>query len=166
MERRRFLPEQFFKYVAQPMSRDKVNLWVKVNNINAEKIELFFDFAHSLYYLIKNTYLGPDVINKEEDVKGHFDWCWTKTINNFSLEKIYFKAEGEHQVYFWNFFNESFYNPNNTDLNDRIEDFFNHLFLLHLSKTKSELDMLLEIYVILDKSLENSEVNYKKLDTP
>ena len=83
MERRRFLPEQFFKYVAQPLSRDKVNLWVKAHNINTEKIELFFDFADSLYNLIKNTYLGTDVINKEEDVKGHFDWCWTKTINNF-----------------------------------------------------------------------------------
>ena len=34
MERKRLLPEQFFKYVTQPVSREDMNLWVKVNNIH------------------------------------------------------------------------------------------------------------------------------------
>ena len=164
MEGKRLLPEEFFKYVAEPVSRDKVNLWVKINNINIEKNELFSDFIYSLYLLVKETYLGKEVTKKEEDIKGHFNWCWTKTINNFSLEKIYFNPTGEHKEYFWNFFYESFYINEATDKIKKIEEFFITLFLLHLQKTKSELDMLLEIYVLLDKNLQHKEVSSLKLD--
>tara|TARA_R100001163_G_C5059130_1_gene195781 strand:+ start:1750 stop:2229 length:480 start_codon:yes stop_codon:yes gene_type:complete len=151
-------PEQFLRYVTEHLSRDSVNLWVKVHNINHEKNELFSDFINSVYHLIKNTYLGDDVIKKEEDIKGHFNWCWTKTINNFTRENIFFDPVGKHKEYFWNLFKESFY----TDIenSEKLKKFFLHLFTLHINKTKSELDMLLEMYVLLDKSLEN-----KKLDT-
>lgn len=151
-------PEQFLRYVTEHLSRDKINLWVKVHNINHEKSELFSDFINSVYGLIKTTYLGGDVIKKEEDIKGHFDWCWTKTINNFTRENIFFEPSGDHREYFWNLFKESFY----TDIAnaEKLKNFFRHLFFLHTKKTKSELDMLLEMYVLLDRSLEN-----KKLDT-
>ena len=67
MERRRLLPEEFFNYITEPISSDEMNLWVKVNNINAEKSELFCDYLDSLYGVIIDTYLGEDIIKSETE---------------------------------------------------------------------------------------------------
>tara|TARA_Y100000592_G_scaffold12407_1_gene17398 strand:- start:263 stop:742 length:480 start_codon:yes stop_codon:yes gene_type:complete len=158
MEGKRLLPEQFLRYVTEHLTRDKINLWVKVHNINHEKSELFSDFINSMFELVKTTYLGKDVIKNDKDVKGHFNWCWTKTVNNFTKENIYFNPIGEHKDYFWNLIKESFYTD--VDNAEKLKNFFSTLFLLHTKKTKSELDMLLEIYILLDRSLKD-----KKLDT-
>ena len=37
MERRRLLPEQFFKYVTQPISREEMNIWIKEDRKNFRK---------------------------------------------------------------------------------------------------------------------------------
>ena len=121
MERRRLLPEQFFKYVTQPISREEMNIWVKVHNINVAKVSLFGDYLSSLYNLVNDTYLGLDVIKTDKEITGHFNWCWEKTIGNFKKEKL--------------------------------KNFINILFILHTDKTKSELDMLYEIYILLNESL-------------
>jgi len=153
MERRRLLPEQFFKYVTQPLSREDMNLWVKAHNINISKVDLFGDYFHSLYNLVENTYLGEDVIKNENEIKGHFHWCWDKTIENFKKENILFKKEGTHLDYFYHFFYESFYHKKNDEHLEKLKYFLTTLFILHTSKTKSELDMLYEIYILLNESL-------------
>ena len=76
MERRRLLPEQFFKYVTHPISREDMNLWVKAHNISVSKVSLFGDYLNSLYNLIEDTYLGVDVIKTDDEITGHFNWCW------------------------------------------------------------------------------------------
>ena len=100
MERRRLLPEQFFKYVTQPISREEMNLWVKAHNINVAKVSLFGDYLSSLYNLVNDTYLGLDVIKTDKEITGHFNWCWEKTINNFNKENINFNVECTHYDYF------------------------------------------------------------------
>jgi hypothetical protein len=103
--------------------------------------------------LIKETYLGPEVINTETDQKNHFTWCWDKTIDNFSHEKIYFKERGTAYNYFWSFFLEAYY-YNQLDGNImRIKEYFYILFHFEDRKTRSELDMLTEIYKLLDQNL-------------
>jgi hypothetical protein len=153
MERRRLLPEQFFKYVTQLVSREDMNLWVKVNNIHIEKINLFGDYLKSLYIVVVETYLGKDVIKNDDEIKGHFNWCWDKIIDNFNKENIFFKKEGPHYEYFFNFFYESFYANKHEEQREKIKEFLNHLFIVHNEKTKSELDMLYEMYVLLNESL-------------
>ena len=153
MERKRLLPEQFFKYVTQPVSREDMNLWVKVNNIHTEKINLFGDYLKSLHTVVVETYLGMDVIKNDEEINGHFKWCWNKIIDNFIKENVQFKKEGPHYEYFFNFFYESFYANKHEEQREKIKEFLNHLFTLHSEKTKSELDMLYEMYVLLNESL-------------
>jgi len=153
MERRRLLPEQFFKYVTQPLSREDMNLWVKAHNINVSKVSLFGDYLNSLYNLVEDTYLGIDVIKTDKEITGHFNWCWEKTINNFKKENIIFNTEGTHYDYFFHFFYESFYNKKNDEHLEKLRYFLTILFILHTSKTKSELDMLYEVYVLLNESL-------------
>ena len=53
----------------------------------------------------------------------------------------------------WNFFEDSFY-KNEGDKNlEKIDFYLNKLFKLYLQKTKSELDILKDLYTLLDKSL-------------
>tara|TARA_B110000977_G_scaffold177882_1_gene234889 strand:- start:14787 stop:15266 length:480 start_codon:yes stop_codon:yes gene_type:complete len=153
MERRRLLPEQFFKYVTQPLSREDVNLWVKTQNISVSKVSLFGDYLTSLYNLINDTYLGLDVIKTDKEITGHFNWCWEKTVGNFKKENINFNTKGTHYDYFFHFFYESFYLKKNDEHLEKLKNFINILFILHTQKTKSELDMLYEIYILLNDSL-------------
>ena len=36
--------ENFFDYISKPMKPDDVDIWLRVNNIVPEKLELFSDF--------------------------------------------------------------------------------------------------------------------------
>jgi len=154
MERRKPLsPSDFIKYVAKPINAKEMDLWVKANNISIEKTQLFFDFIWSLSSIMQDTYLGKDSISTKEDVLGHFNWCWNKNIENFSKENINFNSDGEHKNYLWNFFEESFYRDYENENVKKADFYLNKLFKLYLEKTKSELDMLKDLYVVLDKSL-------------
>ena len=55
--------------------------------------------------------------------------------------------------YFWNFFSESFYKEGDKENIEKMDDYMKKLFELHVEKTKSDLDVLTDIYKILDKSL-------------
>tara|TARA_R110000824_G_scaffold18850_2_gene73940 strand:- start:3246 stop:3719 length:474 start_codon:yes stop_codon:yes gene_type:complete len=153
MERKRLLPNEFYKYITEPISMEEMRLWVKVNNINTEKCELFFDFINSLHHLINTTYLGDEVIKNDKEKEGHFKWCWNKTLNNFKEERINFNTLGDHYTYLWNFFYEGFYDNYNEERVDKLIGLLDGLFRLYIPKTKSELDMLSEIYLRLENNL-------------
>ena len=86
--------ENFFNYIAKPMNPDDVDVWFRVNNIIPEKMDLYYDFSFSLYFLVLETYLGEEKSNEtkvtlsDDDKTKHFDWCWNKTIGNFKKEEI------------------------------------------------------------------------------
>ena len=106
-----------------------------------------------LYDLVVETYLGVDVVITEEDQKNHFTWCWDRTIENFNKEKIHFKERGNFYEYFWNFFLEAFYYQMIDNKTVRIVEYFNVLFKFNHRKTRSELDMLSEVYKLFDQNL-------------
>ena len=154
MERRQPLsPNEFIKYVAKPIEPKEMDLWVKSNNICIEKTQLFFDYICSLYNIMTDTYLGEDAISTKKDVLGHFSWCWDKNIENFKKENIFFSGDGEHRNYLWTFFEDSFYQDSGEKNVEKIDFYLNRLFKLYLQKTKSELDILKDLYTLLDKSL-------------
>jgi hypothetical protein len=97
--------------------------------------------------------LGSDVIETEEDQKNHFTWCWDKTIENFNKEKIFFKERGQHYQYFWNFFLEAYYFVQLDNESSKISEYFFKLFDFKYKKSRSELDMLTEIYKLLEQNL-------------
>ncbi len=138
---------------------EEVDIWFKVNNIIPEKMELYYDFCHSLYLLIISTYLGEEN-NKEtkiqmtdEDNQKHFIWCWKKNIENFSKENINFISDGEHFEYFYIFFSDIFYNQKENKVKTSIEYFFNDLFDREKPFTQIDLDLIYNIYKSLDKNL-------------
>jgi len=155
--------DNFFNYVSKPMSQEDVDIWFRMNNIIPEKLELFSDFSHSLNLLLIETYLGEDESPNEtrinltkEDNEKHFEWCWMKIINNFSKENIHFEKEGDHYEYFKTFFEDIFYNQKEKKIRDSISPFFNDLFDMKKSFTKSDLDMIVTIYKLLDKQMKKT----------
>ena len=153
--------ENFFNYVTKPLKPEDVELWFRANNVTIEKLELFSDFSHSLYQIIIETYLGETtssyetkILLSEEDKMKHFDWCWNKTLNSFSKENIIFKKQGGHRDYFENFFLDSFYNQKERNLKNAIPSFLTEVFDIDKPFSKSDLDILTELYKLLEKNIE------------
>lgn len=153
--------ENFYSWMMKPVNHDDVEVWFNVNNMIYEKRQLFSDFTFSLYHLISSTYLGDDLDNtsetklvlSQEDKLKHFDWCWKKTLDNFTKENIRFNVKGEHREYYEKFFMDLFYNAENKTISENIVKFFQELFDEEKMFTKSDLDMLTEIYKLLNKNI-------------
>jgi hypothetical protein len=131
----------------------QAEVWYRAYGITTEKIELFYDFVNSVYLLINETYLGPDAIITEEEQRIHFTWCWDKTVDNLSKEKINLNKRGIHYEYFWDFFLESFYFLKMDEEEIKVEEYLYKLFNYKHKKTRSELSVLTEIYKLLEKNL-------------
>lgn len=152
--------DNFLKWVSAPITSDEVTTWFNMNNIYVEKIELFSDFILSLTKLITDTYLGDfgdkteaTLLLNDKENREHFDWCWNKIISNFKNENINFNVDGEHKDYLMLFFHDAFYTQKNELIRESILKFFEYMFDVSSQFTKSDLDMLTEIYKKLDKNL-------------
>ena len=133
--------------------KEELDFWFRYNNISREKINLFYDFIISLDSLIDKTYLGPEVLDDDVKIKGHFVWCWKKTIENFSKERIFFKEYGSHFEYLWSFYNEAYYIRKLENKEIIIHEYYYKIFDLNHSKTKVELEILLTLYNIIEQNL-------------
>lgn len=152
--------DNFFNYITKNLDPEEVDIWFRVNNIIPEKMELYYDLSYSLYLLIKKTYLGDSedsnetkVNMTEEDNIKHFDWCWNKTLENFSKENIHFQNKGEHYDYFFSLFSEIYYKQSKEVIRNSIDIFFNDLFNREKPFTQVDLDLIYNIYKTLDKNL-------------
>jgi len=145
--------EDYLEFIFSENYKNQLDVWYRAYNISREKIELFQDFLISLYELVDETYLGPDVFESIENQRGHFSWCWDKVINNFDKEKIYFKEVGTHKEYFFNFFINAYYIIKLEGETTRIPQYFDKIFNFEHKKSRTELDMLTEVYKMLDSSL-------------
>lgn len=145
--------ESYLDFVSSENYKQQIDVWYRAYNISREKTELFYDFLISLHDLIDETYLGADVLMTTEDQINHFTWCWDKTIESFNKERISFKERGNAYKYLWNFYSEAYYYTKNSESIIRIPEYFYILFDFVHKKTRSELDMLTELYKLLDQNL-------------
>jgi len=145
--------EGYIEFLTSESNKNQIDIWYKAYNITLEKTELYYDFLIGLLDLNETTYLGGDVLNTQENIKNHFDWCFQKIITNFTKEGIEFKERGPHYEYLWLFFYEAFYINDLEGNINRIREYFYKLFTFNYKKTRSELDMLTELYKLLDQNL-------------
>ena len=144
------LPNKYVDYYSKPLNQDQLNYLNRLNDVTIEKVELFRDFAISLFYTVYRTYLGDDIINNDEDMLNHFNWCWVKVIDDYSMENLFFVEKGEHYYYFVNYFTDKFYmleNKDNMDL-EEITQYWSNIFSIDQIKTKSQYDIFIELYKI------------------
>jgi len=145
----------FLKYINTPMSRESIIVLYNANNIKYEKCELYNEFIQSLIFLIYDTYMGDDITN-EIDQKNHFNWCWTKNIENFDKEGFIFNSL-KLKTYFLEFMLEVYYpitkkNENQTAL-DNIIKLWVYIFEYNNNKSKSDMDTLIEVYKMFENSI-------------
>ena len=153
--------ENFFDWVTKPIPDDEVIIWFNIHNMTYEKIELYGDIFKSLFYIIKDTYMGDIDSNfnetkitlTSEDKLSHFEWCWNKIVENFKKENIIISDEGDHKEYFMSFYMETFYGEVEQIVKDSIPKFLDELFNMSTSFTKSDLDMITEAYKVLEKNV-------------
>ena len=151
--------ENFFNWMAKPLPKDEIIIWFNIHNMTYEKIELYGDIFKSLNQIIVDTYLGDDIsvtkiILSDEDKTSHFEWCWKKMINDFRRENISIKYDGEHKEYFKSFYMETFYNQKENSVKESIPKFLKDIFDVHYIYSKSDLDLLTELYKLIEKNSE------------
>jgi len=151
--------DNFFNWMAKPLPKDEIIIWFNIHNMSYEKIELYGDITKSLNQIIADTYLGDNnsetkIVLSEEDKQLHFDWCWDKMVENFRKENIIIKHGGEHKDYFKSFFTDTFYSQTKETLRGTIGKFLAEIFDTDMSYSKSDLDLLTELYKLMEKNIE------------
>tara|TARA_B100000963_G_scaffold170220_1_gene148116 strand:- start:7516 stop:7983 length:468 start_codon:yes stop_codon:yes gene_type:complete len=145
---------EFIKYISTPLTEEEMILLYKANNINYNKCSLFYDYIVSLNNKVCDTFLGDDVINSEKDILSHFLWCFKDVIKDFKEEGIIFDDISELREYFYNFYIEVFYNYNNkTDVLEKLNKLPEFSFVYQRIKTRSDMDVLIELYRLFEESL-------------
>jgi len=151
--------ENFFNWLVQPIPKDELETYFNINNINREKVDLFSDLLISLNNIISETYLGDwsdDLISikyTDDDNEKHFNWCWIKTIDCFRKENIIINEDGDHYKYLKMFYFDIFYNKIDGVNKNAIKKFIEELFDIEGSFSKADLQILTEIYRLLDINL-------------
>jgi hypothetical protein len=143
--------------MSKPIPQDEVIIWFNVHNMNYERIELYGDIFKSLNYIIIDTYMGEEtnetkISLSQEDKESHFEWCWNKMLEDFRRENIIIKHGGEHKEYFRSFFFDTFYNQSERNVKDSIPNFLVEVFDVEKPFSKSDLDILTELYKLAGSS--------------
>jgi hypothetical protein len=142
--------EDYIEFISSESRKNEVDLWYRKYDIRLEKTELFSDYIISLLDLIESTYLGDEFM-ETSDMENHFMWCLNKIIDDFEKEKIFFKNSGLHVEYLWTFFLNAFYISETKIKNLRI--YLQSALQFNYDKTKNDLELLTEFYIILNQSL-------------
>ena len=72
----------------------------------------------------------------------------------FGQENIIINSNGEHKDYFKSFFMDTFYNQKETDIKKSITKFLKDIFDIGITYYKSDLDLLTELYKLIEKNSE------------
>lgn len=126
----------------------------KSNNLNRHRVELYRDFIINLCYSLTETYLGEEYIQTNKQKKEHFKWSFNKVCDSFIEEGFNFKTNKELHDYFFEYFKNTMYDNDVFELEFLI-DYWDDTFEMSYDKTKSDLEGLIEIYKIFNKSVEN-----------
>ena len=65
------MENNFFNYITKQVEKEDVDIWMKMNNIYPEKMELYYDFCNSLYLKVTSTYLGFEGKDETKDNGGN-----------------------------------------------------------------------------------------------
>jgi hypothetical protein len=135
-----------------PLSYEQMHLLYKANDIKFDRCGLYYDFIKTLNKNLVNTYLGPEYINSEREIKEHYMWCFNKIIGNFKSEGIVFDDTQRLKDYFFYFYYELFYKDKEKTIN-KIDKLAELSFDFNRMKSRSDMDILIELYKMFEKSL-------------
>jgi len=125
-----------------------------------DRVEIYRDFALNLLYYIHNYYIDKESLSTDEDIHNHYSWCFKKVCDEFKEEGLDFSGNKELKKYFYSYYYIQFYNAkSNQDTTVAyFEKFWKNIFEIDKQKNKNIINILIEIYSIYDKSI-NQEKN-------
>lgn len=135
------------------INQDKLFKAYKIAGINRECVEVMNEFVINLLTNLHTTYLG-NYLKTKEDVEGHYNWCFNKTVSNFSYLNYKEKYSKELKDYFFAHALGYIYTNKNYKFNDN-EDlvldtlFYNMILDYFTQKTDKELIVMIELYSIM-----------------
>lgn len=143
---------EFMNYIANPLTPDQMNLLYKANDIKFDRCNLYYDFIKSLNKVIVNTYLGPEYITTDREIKEHYLWCFNRIVKDFKNENIIFDEVDKLKEYFFYFYDELFYKDKDKSL-EKLDNLPEFSFDFHRIKSRSDMDIMIELYKLFEKSL-------------
>jgi len=127
-----------------------------------DRVEIYKDFAVNLLYYIHHYYIDKESLSADEDIRNHYNWCYKKVCDEFLKEGLDFTHNEELREYFYAYYYHQFYNIErkvNQDTSlEYYEKFWRNIFEIDRQKNKNIINILIEIYNIYDKSV-NQEKN-------
>lgn len=130
----------------------------KNNNINKIRLQTYKDFIINLCHYIGDTYLGQDIIITNKNKRDHFRWSFKKVCDEFKEEGLDFSGSEELFEYFFEYFNATLYENEMYEI-EFLMDYWEDTLDYSFDKTRSDLEGMIEIYVIFDKILNNRIIN-------
>lgn len=129
-----------------------------------DRVELYKDFTINLLHYIYKYYIDRESLNNYIDIHNHYVWCYSKVCDEFKLENIDFSKNDELREYFFSYYYHQFYlaDSNQDTSLEHFELFWRSIFEIDKQKNKNIINILIEIYSVFDKSI-NQEKNVLKL---
>ena len=143
---------EFMNYIANPLTLDQMNLLYKANDIKFDRCNLYYDFIKSLNRVIVDTYLGSEYITTDREIKEHYLWCFNNIVSNLKEENIIFDDVDRLKEYFFFFYDELFYKDSDKVL-DKLDNLAEFSFDFYRIKSRSDIDIMIELYKLFEKSL-------------
>jgi len=124
-----------------------------------DRVEIYKDFAMNLLYYIFKYYIDNECLSDDKDIRNHFTFCFNKVCDEFKLESIDFSQNKELKEYFYVYYYHQFYKIKNNQNNllTEYEKFWRNIFEIDKQKNKNLINILIEIYCIYDKSINNEK---------
>ncbi len=156
---------EFFKYIKTPLSDNSVTMLYQSNDILYEKCCLFGDIVMSFFEHAFDSYMGDDIESSKytlaEQRMNHFNWAWSKTMEDFGKEGVTFNSDKQLRDYFSSFMFDVYYPlPDKTPDGHavtKIRDLWGKLFDYKGIKTHSDVDCFMEVYQMFDEELKSKK---------
>lgn len=148
---------RFMNFIISPLEMSNIDKIYKEYGVVCERADLYRDFTFSLNRLIQESYLGDEVMT-DIDKKIHFDWCWNRVCEDFTILNFYFRDNQELCNYFRIFFSKHFYeiqNKKNSDIPNSIEPVYIYLFDYNHVKKHVDVEKFISIYMTFELSFKN-----------
>ncbi len=127
-----------------------------------DRVEIYKDFTFNLLYYINFYYIDRESLSEDQDIHNHFIWCFNKVCAEFKEEELDFSSNEELKEYFYAYYYHQFYkvvgNKNQDTSLEYYEKFWKNIFDIDKQKSRNIINLLIEIYNIYDKSI-NQEKN-------
>jgi hypothetical protein len=128
-----------------------------------DRVEIYKDFTLNLLNHIHYYYIDKESLSADEDIYNHYSWCFNRVCDEFKKEEIDFSKNKDLKAYFYDYYYHQFYKIDKNNMNQNTsleyyEKFWRNIFEIDKQKNKNLLNILIEIYTIYDKSI-NQEKN-------